>query len=113
MSTQAFILFPDPNQACRCLQYGTTSNEKPGVGGPGNDAIASKLYRIAGNFRGRKLSRKFRGFVAMHESFLRKIWGVAFFGAEQASNPQKFSLWKSYFSPIRESFLPQKFPTIR
>ena len=50
MSSQAFILFPDPNQACHCLQYSTTSNEKPGMGGPGNDSIASTLYRIAENF---------------------------------------------------------------
>ena len=28
-------------------------------------------------------------------------------------NPQKFSLRKSYFSPIWRSFLPQKFPTMR
>ena len=31
----------------------------------------------------------------------------------RVNNPQKFSLQKSYFSPIRKSFLPQKFPAIR
>ena len=34
----------------------------------------TKLYRIAGNFRGRKL-HEFHGFVAIHESFLHEIWG--------------------------------------
>ena len=33
------------------------------------------VYHIAENFRGRKLSREFCGFVAIHESFLCKIWG--------------------------------------
>ena len=31
--------------------------------------------------------RVFRRFVAIRKSFLREIWGVAFFGATQASNP--------------------------
>ena len=34
--------------------------------------------------------RKFRGFVAIRESFFREIWGVAFFGTAKTSNPQKF-----------------------
>jgi len=37
--------------------------------------------------------------------FSVKFEGVASFGAAKASNPQKFSLQKSYFSPIHESFL--------
>ena len=45
--------------------------------------------------------------------FSAKFGGMAFFGAGQASNLRKFSLGKTYFSPIRESFLPRKFPTIR
>ena len=39
----------------------------------------------------RKLSkeknfRKFHGFVVIHESFLRKVWGRGTFGAAKASN---------------------------
>ena len=41
------------------------------------------------------------------------LWGVASFGVAKASNPWKFSPRKSYFSPICESFLPQKCPAIR
>ena len=42
--------------------------------------------------------------------FSVKFGGVASFGAAQESSPRKFSLQKLYFSPIRESFLPWKFP---
>ena len=45
--------------------------------------------------------------------FSRNFRGVAFFGVAKASNPQKFSLRKLDFLPIRESFLPRKFPAIR
>ena len=38
-------------------------------------------YRIAKNFR------EFRSFVAIRESFLCEIWGVASFGVAKASNP--------------------------
>ena len=62
---------------------------------------------IVGNFWGKKNFRKFCGFVAIRESFLCEIWDVAFFGVAQASNLWKLSPWKSYFSPIRESFLSQ------
>ena len=45
--------------------------------------------------------------------FSAKIGGVASLGVAKASNPRKFSPLKLYFSPIRESFLPRKFPAIR
>ena len=45
--------------------------------------------------------------MAIHENFLCEICGVA-----KVSNPWKFSSWKLYFSLIRESFLPWKFPAI-
>ena len=45
--------------------------------------------------------------------FSIKFGAVASFGSAKVSNPQKFSLQKSYFSPIHESFLPRKFPAIR
>ena len=35
-----------------------------------------------------------------------KFWGMAFFGVAKANNLRKFSPRKSYFSLIRESFLP-------
>ena len=41
-----------------------------------------------------------------------KFGVAASFSAAQASNSRKFFLRKSYFSPIRESFLPWKFPAI-
>ena len=61
-----------------------------------------------------KLSREktFANFAVLWpftKVFSAKSGGVASFGAAQASNPRKFS----YFSPIRESFLPRKFPAIR
>ena len=70
-------------------------------------------YRIAGNFRGRKLSR-----ISRFESHPRKfsprnlgayrthLWLVS-------SNPWKFSLRNSHFLQIRGSFLPRKFTAIR
>ena len=45
--------------------------------------------------------------------FSAKFGGVMSFGTAKVSNPRKFSLWKLYFSPIRKSLLPQKFPTIQ
>ena len=44
--------------------------------------------------------------------FSVKFGGVVSFSTARASNPRKFSPQKSYFSPIRESFLPGKFPAI-
>ena len=69
--------------------------------------IESYMYCIAENFH------KFHGFVAIRKSFLHEIWGVASFGMAKASNPRKFSLRKTYFSPICKSFLPWKFLAIR
>ena len=52
-------------------------------------------YRIAGNFRGRKL-REFRSFVAVHKSFLHKIWGHGIFWWHQWAIGEIFSLQKSH-----------------
>ena len=54
---------------------------------------------------------EFRSFVAIRESFLRKILGRGVLW--HRSNPQKFSPRKLYFSPIRKSFLPRKFSAAR
>ena len=64
-------------------------------------SLYGKGYHIAGNFQGRKLLWILR--------FLMKVspWN---FGAAKATNPRKFSLWKLYFSPIRESFSLESFP---
>ena len=60
-----------------------------------------------------KLSRKktFANFA----SYLQKLkfGGMAFFGTAKVSNHRKFSPRKSYFLPIRESFLPWKVPAIQ
>ena len=75
-----------------------------------------RAYRIAENFRGRKL-REFHGFVPIYifAKVLRKfspwIWGMVSFGVAQVSNLQSFST-KIVFSSICESFLPQRFPAI-
>ena len=57
--------------------------------------------------------RKFRNLWLFVEVFFAKFWGMASFGTAKVSNPRKFSLRKSYFSPIRESLLPQKFSAIQ
>ena len=67
------------------------------------------IYRET--FKGENF-HEFRGFVAIFESFLCKIWECDLIDAAQASNLWKFSPRKSYFSPIRTSFLPRKFPAI-
>ena len=61
---------------------------------------------------GKLSSEKFREFVAICESFSVKFGDLALFGSP-ASNTRKFSLRKSYFPPVCESFLPRKFLTIQ
>ena len=61
-----------------------------------------------------KLSREktFTNFVVLWlfgKVFSAKFGGVVSFSMARAINPQKFSPQKSYFSPIRGSFLPQNF----
>ena len=65
-----------------------------------------------------KLSREktFANFTVLWrfaKVFSAEFGGVASFGAAETSNPRKFSPGKLYFSPICESFLPQKFFAIR
>ena len=89
--------------------YGNYTETNVHTGLLNTDYILSTVPRET--FEGENF-REFRGFVAICKSFLRKIWGVASFGTAKESNPRKFSPWKLYFSPIRESFLSQKFPAI-
>ena len=70
------------------------------------------------NFPGRKLLREktFTNFVVLWlfvKVFSTKFGGVVSFCVAQASNLWNFSPQKLSFSPICESFLPQKFPAIR
>ena len=51
-----------------------------------------------------------RSFVAVHESFLREIWGVASFGVAKTSNPRKFYPQKSYFHQFAKVFSLESFP---
>ena len=53
---------------------------------------------------------EFHGFVAVHESFLREIWGVASFGTAKMSNPRKFYPQKSYFHQFAKVFSLKSFP---
>ena len=63
------------------------------------------------NFNVRVPERESLGML--QKVFFMKFGGVVSFGTAKASNLQKFSPWKSYFSPISETFLPRKFPTRR
>ena len=68
------------------------------------------VYRIVENFRGRKLSRISVLCLFMEIFCETWRWGVLWCGtSEQSANV--FST-KLYFSPLRENFLPQKFPAI-
>ena len=72
--------------------------------------FSTNIYdRIAGNFQGSKLSH-FMVLWLFAKVFFATFGDVTFFGAGKTSNPQKFSPWKSYFSPICNSCLPRKFP---
>ena len=66
-----------------------------------SDSLLTTECCIAENFH------EFHGFVSIHKSFLREIWGVAFFGVAKASNPRKFSPRKLYFTNLRK-FSPSK-----
>ena len=74
---------------------------------------AITTYRIAGNFRGRKLSRigrkgAFRGEKLSRNVKTGHIMGVACLEVRG----ENFRGWLKN-REIRESFLPQKFPAIR
>ena len=69
------------------------------------------LYRIAGNFRGRKLSQSLKFCSYLRKSSLPNL-GAWHLLVASASNLQKFFSVK-IFSPICKSFLPGKFPAIR
>ena len=69
-------------------------------------------YRIAGNFRGRKLSRILR-FDSHPQKFSPRNFGHAHAAPTYSSNPWKFSPWNYHFLWIRKSFLPRKFTAIR
>ena len=83
-----------------------------------NHLITSYHYNTSGivpateNFQGSNFC-KFCRFVAVCRSFLLKILERGTVGVAKASNLWKFSLRKSYFSPICESFLPRNFSIIQ
>ena len=62
----------------------------------------------SGKLSREKNFREFRGFV-----FMREIWGRGVLWHGKSEQSAKVFLAKIYFSPIRESFLPRKFPAIR
>ena len=66
-------------------------------------------YRIAGNFWGSKLSQ-ISWFCGYLRKFSRKIWRCDILWRSKNKQSTKFSPLKSYFSLIRNSFLPWKFP---
>ena len=70
------------------------------------------IIPYTGKLSREKTFQEFRSFVAICKSFLCKIWGCGVLWGGKVSNPRKFFLRKSYFSPIRESFRPRKFPAI-
>ena len=68
--------------------------------------LIDKRYCIAGNFR------KFRSFVAIHESFLHKIGVVAPLVLQKRAIRESFLHENCIFHQFGESFLPRKFPAI-
>ena len=72
-------------------------------------ALCTTMYRIAENFQRRKLSR-----ISWFCGYMQKFSpqnlerGIYWHGKSKQSVKAKI-----VFSPIREIFLPQKFPTIR
>ena len=70
------------------------------------------LYRIAENFQGRKLSR-ILWFCGCMRTFSPRNLGRGFLWRGRSEQCAKVLSAKIVFSPIRESFLPRKFPTIR
>ena len=70
---------------------------------------AHYIIPYSGNFSGRKLSRISRIFWLSAKVFSAKFGDVASLAAP-VCNSWQFSPWKSYFPPICESFLPQRFP---
>ena len=69
--------------------------------------VFSVVYRIAGNFRGRKLSGILR-FCGVCESFLHKICEHGVFWRGKSEQSVKVFSTKIVFSPICESFFPLK-----
>ena len=63
--------------------------------------------RIAENFC------KFRCFVAIHESFLCKIWGRGVLWCGKSEQPVKFFSSKIVFFTNLRIFFPQMFPAIQ
>ena len=69
-----------------------------------------QLLPYSGKLSREKTFHKFCSFVAIRESFLHEIWGVASFGTAKASNPRKFSPRKSYFHQFAKVFSLESFP---
>ena len=65
----------------------------------------SLLYTV-GNFQ-RRTFCKFRSFGAIHETFLREIWGRGTFGMAKVSNPHNHIFHQ--FTTV----FPGKFPALR
>ena len=71
-------------------------------------------YRIAGNFlRGEKTFTNFAIFQPSAKVFSTKFEACHTHYATNFNVPRKFSPRNATFLPIRESFLPRKFPAIR
>ena len=71
-----------------------------------------QAYHIAGNFQGRIPSWILR-FYNHPWKFIHENLGMPHSLCDKFSIPQKFSPRNAPFLPIRESFLPWKFPAIR
>ena len=70
-------------------------------------------YRSSGKL---SMEKTFANFVLLWlfmKVFSTKFGDVASFGTAKAGNLRKFSPRKLYYSPIRKSVLPQKFPAIK
>ena len=66
------------------------------------------IYRIAGNFRRRKLARILQFFWLFAKVFSTKLGGVVSFGAAQVSNLQKIFSMNIVFFTNLQKFSPLK-----
>ena len=78
-------------------------------------ALCTKTQHIpySGKLSREKTFANFTVLWLIAKVFSAKFGSVASFGTAKANNQRKFSPQKSYFSPVHESFLPQKFPAVQ
>ena len=72
--------------------------------------MGTKLPYSGKLLREKNFDRKFRGFVAIHESFLHEIGGMASFSGDTSEQSTKVFSAKFYFHQIAKVFSLDCFP---